>query len=341
MEKKQKMITLEQLETLNKYGIGPSIDELEIFVMYFKQALNVSELDSYLFEYEELKNILKELRPESLVFDEVTDLKRLKWDKFDIVKAESAIKKTSGNAMVAIAKDIGVKVKLSYSSGIFYRAYVSSDNNRYFDITELVRNKVPDNVKYLESYSNCELLCKIFVRGKKHDVRNCIDTFRKIINNIDDDYVLQVYDARGIKEDRITAMLKLKEEKFSMAKTKVVRNISTEDIDKLLDSINSEFRDSNGFYMMTDDFNDGRLMKCDANSFREDAKEIICDSIYSTLDNGEFRYRITSNNTENIKAFIDSNEFNVETYSVLDGGIKVGDKVRITVINNNVVVEEQ
>lgn len=172
------MINENTLKTLNKIAFGADIDSLESHLVDLKQAELISDITNYEYNYLKLTKMLKEIKPSSLLFTDKTSLEELKfndYDKYFSLSSEQSkiIYGTSDSNLSIIKNDIeepidivainnvdGININCVYINGYLYRIYGIGKYNKYINLTEQLKDKLPG---YIEEISNLDI---VEFRGK-------------------------------------------------------------------------------------------------------------------------------------------------------------------------------
>lgn len=184
------MINENTLSILQDIGFGADIDSLESYIIDFEEASKLTNLERFRYNYDILKRLLKELKPDSIAF-ETKDIEELKEDKFaylfeqygNIRKpvaygtidmlATSDIREKINNAqdsisdILALVEVQGLDCMCTYKDGYICKAYLIGESKRYKDITEFICDKVPKRIKELSKYELVELRGKLVINNKR------------------------------------------------------------------------------------------------------------------------------------------------------------------------------
>ena len=175
------MINKRTLRILNDIGFGIDIDSLESYVLDFEKAKNVADLSKYEFNYELLKGVLKEVKPNSIALKKRQSNSEIEKDQWDFyfdklgnertpkIYGQRGIKKiqsiknlifSSENDafdIVSIPSIEGINITCLYYNGDFCRVTAISEASKQYDITDLFEDKFPKHINLLEDYELVEL----------------------------------------------------------------------------------------------------------------------------------------------------------------------------------------
>ena len=273
------MINNTILNKLNNTPFGSDINKAEIFLKYFDKANYVSDLRSYQHTYDELRKLLKEIKPESLLFTMNTDDGSCIQDKYDF-NTESYIRndidivasKTSktyneiknsieeGKNFVCIPYVEGINIKCLYMNGYIYKIYLCNRNINYKDATNILKCRVPSYIDELSKYELVGLIGKATIfrnKANRLDLNNiqCLSMYY-IENNIDINNVDIVFDniifsnnhANKLDNlwDRIEFMRILN---INVAHHVLIRDIQSSNLDNAIDTYikyMNDIEESNG-----------------------------------------------------------------------------------------------
>lgn len=170
------MINNNVLNTLDSIGLGADIDSLESHLMDYVQVNQLINQYDYANSHTEMLKILKELKPESIVFSSKTFLKQIENTEFDSILStipyhtpekiygthDKKLKTIEifGNSksidIVAVVNTKGIPVTCQYKNGNLYKIFVVSESKKYIDATKLLKGKVVTYIEELKQYSLCE-----------------------------------------------------------------------------------------------------------------------------------------------------------------------------------------
>ena len=260
------MINNTILNKLNNTPFGSDINKAEIFLKYFDKANYVSDLRSYQHIYDELRKLLKEIKPESLLFTMNTDDCLCIQDKYDF-NTESYIRndidivasKTSkkyneiknsieeGKNFVCIPYVEGINIKCLYMNGYIYKIYLCNGNINYKDATNILKCRIPSYIDELSKYEVGGVIGNATIfRDKANrldlDSNQCLSMYyieNNIgINNVDivfDNIIFSNNHANKLDNlwDRIEFMRTLN---INVAHHVLIRDIQSSNLDNAIDT---------------------------------------------------------------------------------------------------------
>lgn len=189
------MINENTLSTLQNIAFGTDIDALESYIIDYTQACRLSNMMRYEYNFERMRNMLEELKPDSLALTDSIELKELEADKY-----ESAFNKY-GNIRKCIAygtqdttvftdvrermlsdpegvQDVlailnvqGLDVIVTYKKGYLCKAYLVGESRKYTDITDICKDKVPSYIKGFAGVDEVELRGKLTILKDHSDLQ--------------------------------------------------------------------------------------------------------------------------------------------------------------------------
>lgn len=209
------MINENTLNKLNNIGFGADIDALESYIIDFKQASLLSDMSKYEYNHSILFDILKEVKPNSLAFSERTSLKEIELDKQDSLFLEY------GNERVDISYGInslvvnnmkanidceedkmvdiigmtnvdGIDINCIYLHGYIYRIYAIGINKKYINLTNTLKNKVPNHIEDLECFDLVELRGKATLFNNSEAIANSLNIPCSIVRCIRTDFTADI-----------------------------------------------------------------------------------------------------------------------------------------------------
>lgn len=178
------MVNKNTLNILNMLGIGADIDGLESFIINYEQASLMSDLSKYKTRYTILKDILANIKNNSIALsDDRPQLKEIeKSNTHDslfilnpIVIQDKAyginsnkldlFKEHLNNAVdiISYMNIRGINIKATYLRGYLYKVYGIGNGKILLDLTNILKYKIPDNVKAFEQYKLVELRGKLTI----------------------------------------------------------------------------------------------------------------------------------------------------------------------------------
>ena len=219
-------ITLRKLDNL---GFGIDIDSLESYIIDYSNAVLVSDLSRYEYNYKEARKLLKELKPTSQALTLVPP-QSLENDELDFfftalgnerapkVYGQNDAKKINRikNQMYADEKDTfdlvaiagceGIDLSIVYDRGYLSGIYAISEVHKQFDYTEeLFKHFAKADMLYIERfarYSIVELRAKAtLLKDKKIKTNVICDTMHRLRTNIDVEDITLIYTDIFIKND--------------------------------------------------------------------------------------------------------------------------------------------
>lgn len=183
------MINENTLNILQNIGFGADIDSLESYLIDFEDANKVADLERYKYNCKILKNILKELKPDSVVFSD-REQEEIKEDKYaclfeqygNIRKplaygttdtiATADVRDKINNAqdsvsdILALVEIQGLDCMCTYKDGYLCKAYLIGESKRYKDITYYLDDIIPKRIKQFSEYGLVELRGKLTTSDK-------------------------------------------------------------------------------------------------------------------------------------------------------------------------------
>ena len=273
------MINNTILNKLNNTHFGSDINKAEIFLKYFDKASYVSDLRSYQHTYDELRKLLKEIKPESLLFTMNNDDSLCIQDKYDfntesyirndidIIDSKASKKydeiknsiKESKN-FVCITYVEGINIKCIYMNGYIYKIYLCNKSINYKDVTNVLKCRIPSYIDELSKYELVGLIGKATIfrdKANRLDLNSiqCLSMYY-IENNIGISNVDIVFDniifsnnyANKLDNlwDRIEYMRTLN---INVAHHTLIRDIQSNNLDNAIDTYTKYINDideSNG-----------------------------------------------------------------------------------------------
>lgn len=178
------MINNNVLNTLDDIGLGADIDSLESHLLDYIQVNQLINQYDYSYSHTKMLKILKELKPESIVFSSKALLKQIETTEFDSIlsaipyNTPSTPEKVYGVHdkklknirilgdsksidIVAVLNTKGVPVTCQYRNGSLYKIFAITGDKKYLDLTKLLKSKVASSLDELKQYSLCE--CRGYV----------------------------------------------------------------------------------------------------------------------------------------------------------------------------------
>lgn len=191
------MINKSTLRLLNDIAFGADIDSLESYMINFKQASMLCDLHRDTKRYNILYDILRDMKGNSLLFSDRTNLKPTDKDNMndmlfkkypnrfldvgysvdsdEIIKFENTIKNKFNNniGLIALANICGIHVKCVYANGYLRTIYVIGETEKYLDVTNIISDLVPDYIPELKQYELVELRGKVTTSRVEHLIPEC------------------------------------------------------------------------------------------------------------------------------------------------------------------------
>lgn len=184
------MVNESTLRFLNNNAFGADIDSLESYVIDFKQSSLISDLSKYESTYMKLYEVLKNLKRNSVAFNESTSLQVIENDRFDkLFKIHSskipviAYGKDDSNIntfkdqldlcsdamsdIVCLTYSSGINIKVTYDYGYINAIYAVGNHCKYIDLTDKFKNKIPSYMKEFKDYKLVELRGKVVLGTDK------------------------------------------------------------------------------------------------------------------------------------------------------------------------------
>lgn len=198
------MINNNTLLELNKTEFGASINRLESYLIDTKQFEIISGQQNYDNKTKRYKEILKSIKPKSLMFSSKTDLEEIentKYDKLLVDFPESMpmciygasndnilnaykhiVDHTNSIGITAIPSVVGIAVSVTYISGNLYKVYVVRDSVKLMDITNDVKSLLPSYIDAIKDNNITDFRGKITTKGNK--LTNEIDIIHRLRTHI-------------------------------------------------------------------------------------------------------------------------------------------------------------
>ena len=199
------MVNKSTLRLLNDIAFGADIDSLESYLINFKQASMLCDLHRDTKRYNILYNILRDMKGNSLLFSDRTNLRSVDKDDNDILFKKypnnfintayglddtelddfrHTIKYNFSNSVgvVAIANVCGLHLKCLYVNGYLRNAYIIGEAEKYLDITDTASEIIPEYVSEFKHYDMVELRGKITTSKVDKLIPEC-STLHFIKNN--------------------------------------------------------------------------------------------------------------------------------------------------------------
>lgn len=223
------MINEVTLRKLDNLGFGTDIDSLESYIIDYSNAVLVSDLSRYEFNYKEARKLLKELKPTStaLMIVPPQTIDNEEADFFFAALGNEMTPKAYGQAdmkkiariknqlyadekdtfdIVAIAGCEGINLSIVYESGYLRGIYAISEVHKQFDYTEeLFRHFAIIDKLYIEEFSQfsiVELRAKAtLLKDKKIETNVICDTIHRLRTNIGVDDITIICNDIFIKND--------------------------------------------------------------------------------------------------------------------------------------------
>lgn len=169
------MINNNTLLELNNTEFGANINKIESYVIDSKQLNTIENNRQYYNEYKKYINILKNVKPSSVAFSEETDIEAIEntqYDKLLVEFPEQTATNVYGNCaenlaevfsdisnnqepidIIAIPCIQGIAISATYTDGALYKVYVVKEDKKYLDITEDVKDIIPEYIEDIEDNS--------------------------------------------------------------------------------------------------------------------------------------------------------------------------------------------
>ena len=182
------MVNNFKLKILNKLAFGADIDSLESYLVNMKQASEFCDMTLWRNTYIKLYEIMEEMKPESKLFEDSTTPVKLPTD------AKTPYFKTYGNSrikvcygvddtgmdgmkasinsnnehtgdIIAIENISGLDIELVYGFGELRKAYIITQKNQSKDITDIVKNAVPNYISSFDDINSVEVFGKVTIEN--------------------------------------------------------------------------------------------------------------------------------------------------------------------------------
>ena len=190
------MVNKSTLRILNNIAFGADIDSLESYLINFKQASMICDLHRDTKRYNMLYSFLRDMKGNSLLFSDRTDIRSVNKNDTDIlfnkypnsfldtaygtdsdiiIELEQRIKHkyTNNVGIVALANMCGLFIKCVYVEGYLREAYIISDTEKYMDITEIANEILPEYITELKHYKLAEIRGKVITSKVEHLIPEC------------------------------------------------------------------------------------------------------------------------------------------------------------------------
>lgn len=197
------MVNNTTLKELNRFGFGADIDSLESFILDYKQASLVSDLEDYKEEYLEAYRLLELLKPTSEAFGRYGEIKveqntyaRLFYNHpvpryhskygnnitkmygYDMRVGDAfteELKKSDEKEIVCVLYPRGLDIDCIYINGYLYKVYcvgynASEEPMLYDDISEFVKGIVKSNIPKFKHNELAELRGKLVIDPAYRDM---------------------------------------------------------------------------------------------------------------------------------------------------------------------------
>ena len=180
------------LDKLNKYGFGTDIDSLESYMIDFKQASIVSDLSDYREEYNILYNILRDVKPASVVLNKNIDIPEINDEKSELLAKHknhefssefglinkmygydnilgnqflTRAKDSNCNDVIGIVQPRGLSIDCIFIYGSLYKIYCVNSNKIRYDITDYLKESLGiDAIIDFEDFERVELRGTLILR---------------------------------------------------------------------------------------------------------------------------------------------------------------------------------
>lgn len=204
------MINETILKMLNKNAFGADINRLSLYVHYYKEAYNITNTLSDINELKVYENIITELCSvpnisnkrsiennkycfygDNIYFDNNNILNENSEEVLDIISYID----NRDFSLICIPNIIGIYTKCIYINGRLYKILFGNNAVDYFDVTNVLKSKVPDYVEELKECTNVVLYGKTILKS------NC-DRYLK-----NDECTIMYYVNNNIHIDELAILL--------------------------------------------------------------------------------------------------------------------------------------
>lgn len=273
------MININTLNFLDAIGIGADIDNLESYIIDYKQANLVADLDKYEESYLKLSKILREIKQSSVAFKDDTDMieeeinsefdkifEKLPNRKYTKIYGKTDInlddikiyiQNEPDSIIDAVALPIiqGLNVKCTYINGYIYKINLIGDYYKYKDVTEELKDKVPAFIDGLSGYTLTECLGKITIFNNEKELQKkslnipcscmrCLRTHTDInkLSIVLDEMFINVDDKDLPYNNQWDKIEYMRDIGLSVPHHALIRNIESETLTQALDSFYDYFK---------------------------------------------------------------------------------------------------
>ena len=212
------MINNNTLDEFKRLGFGINITEIESFVADYRQVAQICDTSLYDYEYNQIKELLKSIKPTSEAFSSSILLDTLDNDKYDVLlennkeelcktiygvedKAVDTIKKYISTkedelmSVTAIPNIVGIAVSVTYINGHLYRVYLVKDNKKYKNITDITRKILPEYIDEIKDNNLTDFRGKISIKVSNDKIKNILcETMHRIRLGIKTDKLQIIFD---------------------------------------------------------------------------------------------------------------------------------------------------
>lgn len=325
------MINEVTLRKLDNLGFGTDIDSLESYIIDYSNAVLVSNLTRYEYNYKEARKLLKELKPVSQALTMIPPpiIDNDDMDFFFSALGNERAPKAYGAAdsrkvariknqmyadekdtfdIVAIAGCEGIDITVVYEKGYLKGIYGVSEVHKQFDFTEeLFKHFDNSDTLYISKFAKypiVELRAKATIlKGNKILTNVICDTMHKLRTNIGTEDIELIYNDIFIKGD---SKLKSYWNKlgyietlgFKVVERALLRNIDKEELNQAIITLASHMIDE----VKTDYYVDSTYIKKNSDVATPDF--IIDYDICNTSYDSVFESRVRSVTSDNLGQYI-------------------------------------
>lgn len=367
------MLNIDTVNKLNRLGFGLDIDKIETYLLNYMKANYISDISKYKAEACILHELLKDIKPGSVIYTDNIEYKKIKEDKYDklltlypndkVVRAYGSkdsklevIKKriytgVDSIDIVALPEIEGIDISCIYKKGNLYKIYAIGEKEKYIDLTDELDYLIDAYIEDIDMYELVDIRAKLSIRdGIRKKFNTLIDTVYYINNSVFIEYIDLVATniIFDVQDDKFKTNWEkfdyLKEIGFIVPETALIRNVNEINFCEALLELDKYFKyECKELYA----YNGIRVL---SNNVIDKSGVVIFDSynvnsgiIYKSIVKSV--YTDSSNSYKlNIVPIKCNNNFIVDKvcvddlYLLEEQKIKIGDTVRFRVINGDAVM---
>lgn len=373
------MINENTLRILNKYGFGADINSLESFIIDYKQSNLLTDMSDYEYQYMQLGKILTELKGDSSALNDSTMINVANQDLYDHFFTEfgnyhpirvygsndldkiEVVKNSIGEYkdIIGILNVQGIDIKCSYIYGKLYKINLIGEHDKYDEVTESLRELVPENITELKEYKLVELRGRVTIFNNRKKLQSkslntICSTMRCIRNNIWTEDLSVVFNDIYIETedlpfdnqwDKIEYMRDIG---LSIPHHGLIRNVEPELLAQTLKELDDFFyniKETDGIIYDFDGFeirvNDSIVGKTDKTSLvyittKVDYRKVF-SAVVKSISIKDRQYINIVNTTCNDRVQINKIDID-DIYSLEQYEVKIGSRVNFNVVNNTAIL---